>query len=76
MPDQSKEARDTQNRGLKEEDRRLHEPGPGTPRRAADQTSPEPERQTTPQEDAAQDIGQLENPPQAEGPREKSNDAV
>ena len=69
-------ARDTRNRGLKEEDHRQHQPGHGTPRRAAEQTEPEPERITTPAEDADQDISQLENPPQAEGPRERNNNAV
>jgi hypothetical protein len=76
MGDQNKAARDTRNRGLQEEDKRLHEADQRTPQRAAEQTSPEPERLTTPQEDAEQDISQLENPPQAEGPRERNNNAV
>jgi hypothetical protein len=75
--EQSDAARETRNRGLKEEDHRQHQPDDNrTPRRAADQASPEPERVTTPQEDADQDISQLENPPQAEGPRERNNNAV
>ena len=76
MPDQNKAARDTINRGLKEEDHRLHEPDERTPRRAVEQNAPEPERPTTPAEDAEQDISQLENPPQTEGPRERNNNAV
>ena len=76
MGDKNEAARETRNRGLKDEDHRQHQPDQRTPRRAADQTSPEPERLTTPAEDAGQDISQLENPPQAEGPREKNNNAV
>ena len=76
MGENNEAARETRNRGLQEEDKRLHDADKRTPRRAAEQTSPEPERLTTPQEDAGQDISQLENPPQAEGPREKNNPAV
>ena len=76
MPDSNEAKRQTQNRGLQEEDHRLHEPDERTPRRAVEQSSPQPERLTTPQEDAGEDIGQLENPPQAEGPRERNNHAV
>lgn len=43
-----------------------------SPRTAAEQSSPEPERLTTPQEEAGMDLKQLDNPPQAEGPREES----
>jgi hypothetical protein len=39
----------------------------GAPRRADEQAAPEPERPTTPQEDAGQSIPELEEPPQAEG---------
>ena len=66
----------TRNRGLKEEDKRLHDPDKRTPHRAVEQDAPEQERMTTPQEDEGQSIDQLENPPQAEGPRERNNDAV
>ena len=34
-----------------------------------EQESPEPERLTTPQEEAGMDLQELDNPPQAEGPR-------
>ena len=76
MGDQNEAARKTRNRGLQEEDTRLRDADQRTPRRAAEQTSPEPERLTTPQEDADQDISQLENPPQSEGPRERNNNAI
>lgn len=76
MADPNEAARETRNRGLKEEDHRLHDADKRTPHRTVEQNSPEPERLTTPQEDAEQDIGNLENPPQAEGPRERSNHAV
>ena len=33
---------------------------------------PEPERMVTPQEEAGMDLAELENPPQAEGPRDRS----
>lgn len=68
--------RETRNRGLQEEDRRQHEPDERTPHRAVEQDAPEQERPTTPDEEQDQDIAELENPPQAEGPRERSNDAV
>jgi hypothetical protein len=64
------------NRGLAEEEKRLRDPEQRPPRRAVEQDAPEPERATTPQEDEEQAIAQLENPPQAEGPRERNNDAV
>lgn len=79
MADQKKTSdaeRQTRNRGLQKEDERLHDPDKRTPHRAADQDTPEQERPTTPAEDRNQDIAQLENPPQAEGPRERNNDAV
>lgn len=68
--------RKTRNRGLQEKDDRQHDPDKRTPHRAVEQSAPEQERLTTPDEDANEDIAQLENPPQAEGPREKNNDAV
>ena len=68
--------RATRNRGLQDADRREHDPEKLTPRHAIDQDAPEPERLTTPDEDSDQDIAQLENPPQAEGPRERNNEAV
>ena len=43
---------------------------------AADPDAPQQERPTTPAEDRDQDLAQMENPPQAEGPRERNNDAV
>jgi hypothetical protein len=72
----SEAERDTRNRGLKEEEERLHEPGERPPHTSAEQAHPEPERPTTPQEDAEDDIASLENPPQSEGPRERGNKAV
>jgi len=68
--------RANRNRGLREEESELRDPEKRTPRRAADQDAPEPERPTTPDEAADQDIAQLENPPQVEGPREQNNRAV
>jgi hypothetical protein len=41
-----------------------------TPTRADEQEYPEPERLTTPDEEAGQDIAELAEPPQAEGRRE------
>lgn len=40
------------------------------PKHADEQDAPEPVRPTTPQEDAGQDIAQLDDPPQAEGDRD------
>lgn len=48
-----------------------HDP---SPRKANEQNSPEPERMITPDEEAGMDLAQLEQPPQAEGPREGSED--
>lgn len=64
------------NRGLTEEEKRLHDPEQRPPHGAVQQDAPEPERATTPQKDEEQGIAQLENPPQVEGPRERNNDAV
>jgi hypothetical protein len=61
---------------LERKEEQLHDPDHATPRKSAEQSTPEPERLTTPQEVADQDIARLENPPQAEGPRERNNDAV
>jgi hypothetical protein len=66
----------TRNRGLQEEEKRQNDPDSRTTHRKAEQSAPEPERPPTPDETSDQDIAQLENPPQAEGPRERSNDAV
>ena len=41
-----------------------------SPRPSKDQDYPEPERLITPEEEAGQDIAELEHPPQAEGERE------
>lgn len=79
MKDTQKSAdaeRVTRNRGLQEEDKRQHDPDKRTPHRAVEQDAPESERPTTPDEESSQDIAHLENPPQAEGPRERSNDGV
>ena len=40
-----------------------------SPRTAEEQDAPQPERMTTPAEEAEMDIAELEEPPQAEGPR-------
>jgi hypothetical protein len=67
---------EARNRGLKQDEAELRDPDKRTPRRAVEQDVPEPERPTTPQEDAESDVAHLENPPQSEGPRERSNDGV
>lgn len=41
-----------------------------SPIRSADQEWPEQERMTTPDEEAGEDLAEMENPPQAEGSRE------
>ena len=40
--------------------------------RKRQENQPEPERMVTPQEEAGMDLAELENPPQAEGPRDRS----
>lgn len=68
--------RETRNRGLKEEEKRLRDPESRPPHSAMETDASEPERPVTPQEKNEQDVAHLENPPQAEGPRERNNDAV
>jgi hypothetical protein len=72
----SEAERETRNRGLQEEDKRQHDPASRTPHRAVEQDAPEPVRPPTPDEERNEDIAQLENPPQVEGPRERSNEGV
>jgi hypothetical protein len=69
-------SKDAMNRGLDNEEERLRDADRRPPRRAVDSSASDPERATTPQEDEEQDIAHLENPPQAEGPRERNNDSV
>ena len=40
-----------------------------SPRDSDEQAYPEPERMVTPDEEAGMDLAELEEPPQAEGPR-------
>lgn len=44
-----------------------------SPLTAAEQASPQPERLVTPQEEAGQNLAELENPPKAEGDREDAS---
>ena len=45
-----------------------------SPLTAEEQDYPEPERLVTPEEEAGQDIAELEDPPQAEGPRDPEDE--
>lgn len=45
-----------------------------SPLSADEQESPQPERLVTPQEEAGQDVAELDDPPQAEGPRDRVED--
>ena len=45
-----------------------------SPRKADEQRAPEPERLVTPDEEAGMDLAELEQPPQAEGPRDGGED--
>lgn len=45
-----------------------------SPMTADEQDSPQQERMVTPQEEAGQDIAELDDPPQAEGPRDRVED--
>ena len=45
-----------------------------SPKTAEEQDAPQPERLVTPQEEAGQDLKELETPPQAEGRREAAED--
>jgi hypothetical protein len=66
-------ARNARNRGLQEEEKRLRDPDSRPPHSAMETEASQPERPTTLQENAEADVAHLENPPQAEGPRERSN---
>lgn len=50
---------------------RSGEPDQRAPLTADEQEFPEPERLITPAEEAGQSLQEMENPPQAEGPREE-----
>jgi hypothetical protein len=65
--------RDTRNRGLQDEEERLRDPDGRAPHSSMESDETEPERPVTPQEKSEEDIAHLENPPQSEGPRERSN---
>jgi hypothetical protein len=69
-------AKDARNRGLKEEEERLRDPASRPPHGETETDTPEPERPAPVQKDEEADIAHLENPPQTEGPRERSNDSV
>lgn len=73
-----KASRETMNKGLQKEQDRLQDPHRRPPHhtRLSESDASDPERPTTPQEDSEQDIAHLENPPQAEGPRERTNRGV
>ena len=47
-----------------------------SPLTADEQDSPQPERPTTPEEDAGMDLAQMDQPPQAEGQREVEDEQV
>jgi hypothetical protein len=77
MGDKAKDAeRETRNRGLQEEDERLRDPEQRPPHSAIETDATEPERPAAAEKKPTEDLAHLENPPQTEGPREKSNDAV
>jgi hypothetical protein len=63
------------NQGLDEEEQRLRDPERRPPRGGVQSDASEPEP-TTPKKAADEDVANLENPPQTEGPRERSNEGV
>lgn len=44
-----------------------------SPKSVEEQDAPEPERPTTPDEEAGMDLAEMEDPPQAEGPRRETD---
>jgi hypothetical protein len=68
--------RTTRNKGLQETEKRQHDPDKRTPHRAVEKDAPEQEHAVTPDEKSDQDMAHLENPPQSDGPRERSNNGV
>jgi hypothetical protein len=72
--DAGKALRDTRNRGLKKEQEQLSDPDHHTPR---EDDGGNPDRSAAKGDKAGPaSKDQLTNPPQVEGPREKSNDMV
>ncbi|HSJ05871.1 MAG TPA: hypothetical protein VK936_04155 [Longimicrobiales bacterium] len=67
---------ETVNRGLQEKDDRLADPDRRPPHSEPEGGAPGGDREGATKETPADDISRLENPPQTEGPRERSNDAV
>ena len=47
---------------------------PGSPKKADQQSAPEPERMVTPDEEAGMDLAELDEPPQAEGRRDTAQE--
>lgn len=74
--DSGRTKRDSLNRGLQEEEERLQDPERRPPHHDMEGEASEPERPAEPQEKADDDIAHLENPPQTEGPRERSNEGT
>jgi hypothetical protein len=76
MTEKSKDAeRDARNIGLQEEAKRLRDTEDRT-HGDIESDSTAPERPVKAPEEGEKDLAHLENPPQVEGPRERSNDAV
>ena len=69
--------RKAKNEGLQREDNELHDPEHLSPKQSSGKTLPPQKRSKGgPPEDQGEKPESLENPPQVDGPREKSNDAV
>lgn len=76
MTEERNGERETVNRGLQEKDEQLADPERRPPHAEPDDDAPGGDRAGAPKEKPVDDISRLENPPQTEGPRERSNDGV
>lgn len=76
MTESSKDAsRDALNRGLQEEEENLRDPESRPPHTEPEDDAGTGKRPAKPGNDPG-DVANLENPPQVDGPREKTNDGV
>lgn len=66
--------RQNRDRALQHKEDTLHDPDEREPHRAVEHTEPGPSRAKGDTEE--QDIANLENPPQSDGPRERNNHGV
>jgi hypothetical protein len=76
MTEEKSGEREAVNRGLQEKDERLADPDRRPPHSEPEDDAPGGDRTDAAKDKPVDDISRLENPPQSDGPRERSNDGV